>query len=624
MPIQTATVKQLARRIKEYPGRFALFLGAGASVESGIPAASWMIRDFKRRILKDECPDCFTTNAEKENWLTTQPWYDANNPYGSLFEHHEPKEIGRQRYIEKLIEGRKPSAGYVMLANLLARGLVNTVITTNFDDLVYTACTTFTDIRPIVFAYGVLASEMRVTAPRPKILKLHGDFLYSKLRNTGEETRAQDPNMARQVLQVLNEYGLIVIGYSGNDELVMKILDQMPEQNDLYWCVRRGDEPNARVKKLLEDKRGCLIEIDGFDAMMNEVRSAVRFDVATMLGAIIQRQDELIERLKSFPAEDQWADILAEIATALEKQSEQQQTTARKHRALAHFAQGLKAHQAGNLSDAEAAYREAIMLDPNDAQAHSNLGVLLKSLGRPADAEAEYREAIRLDPNDAAAYHQLAHILAEDTERRSEAEGAFDKAASLESNRAEHFYCLGNLLARDPARTADAEAAFREAIRLDPNLAQAHSNLGVLLDDLGRPADAEAAFREAIRLTPNDAAAIANLAYLLRTQDRFDEAEPFYRRAIELEPDDPRCYFGLTMLLRQTGRPAEAIPLLEKMLQLDPQDADAPLALASVHKKLAFGRIRQVCSASTRAHQARGLVQSGVLGIGVRQHGHCP
>ncbi len=556
MPIQTATVKQLARRIKEYPGRFALFLGAGASVESGIPAASWMIRDFKRRILKDECPDCFTTNAEKENWLTTQPWYDANNPYGSLFEHHEPKEIGRQRYIEKLIEGRKPSAGYVMLANLLARGLVNTVITTNFDDLVYTACTTFTDIRPIVFAYGVLASEMRVTAPRPKILKLHGDFLYSKLRNTGEETRAQDPNMARQVLQVLNEYGLIVIGYSGNDELVMKILDQMPEQNDLYWCVRRGDEPNARVKKLLEDKRGCLIEIDGFDAMMNEVRSAVRFDVATMLGAIIQRQDELIERLESFPAEDQWADILAEIATALEKQSEQQQTTARKHRALAHFAQGLKAHQAGNLSD----------------------------------AEAEYREAIRLDPNDAAAYHQLAHILAEDTERRSEAEGAFDKAASLESNRAEHFYCLGNLLARDPARTADAEAAFREAIRL----------------------------------APNNAAAIANLAYLLRTQDRFDEAEPFYRRAIELEPDDPRCYFGLTMLLRQTGRPAEAIPLLEKMLQLDPQDADAPLALASVHKKLAFGRIRQVCSASTRAHQARGLVQSGVLGIGVRQHGHCP
>lgn len=241
MSIQTATVKQLARRIKEYPARFALFLGAGASAESGILTASGMISDFKRRILQDECPDCFKTEAEKENWLTTQAWYDANHPYASLFEHCEPKEIGRQRYIEKLIEGRKPSVGYVTLANLLATKHINTILTTNFDDLVYTACTTFTDIRPIVFAYGVLASEMRVTAPRPKILKLHGDFLYSKLKNTKDETRAQDPNMARQVLQVLNEYGLIVIGYSGGDESVMDILDQIPrrERFVLVCAARR-------------------------------------------------------------------------------------------------------------------------------------------------------------------------------------------------------------------------------------------------------------------------------------------------------------------------------------------------------------------------------------------------
>ncbi|MEW5717237.1 MAG: tetratricopeptide repeat protein [Chloroflexota bacterium] len=570
MSIQPATVKQLARKIKDYRARFAFFLGAGASVESRIPAANGMIRDFKRRIVEDECPDCFKTDAEKENWLTTQSWYDANNPYGSLFVRCEPKEIGRQRYIEKLIEGCKPSVGYLMLANLFATGHINTIITTNFDDLVYSACTTFTDIRPIVFAYGVLASEMRVTSPRPKILKLHGDFLYSKLKNTDEETRAQDPNMARQVAQVLNEYGLIVVGYSGGDKSVMDILDQISEKNDLYWCVLRGESPNARVTQLLEAKGGRLIEIDGFDAMLNEIRNVIKFDVATLLGAVFKRQDELIERFKSFPPKEQMADILAEIAEALEKQTEQQKAKATKHRALAHFANGLKAHQAGNLTDAEAAYRKAIELNPNDAAAHNNLGALLaEDAARAADAEAAYREAIRLDPNYAQAHNNLGALLA------------------------------------DLGRAAEAEAAYREAIRLDPNLAQAHNNLGVLLDDLGRSAEAEAAYREAIRLDPNNAAANVNLAYFLRTHDRFAEAEPFYRRAIELEPNEIGPYSGITIGLRQQmGREAEAIPFIEKWMQLDPQNFDPPLALASVHKKLGHAE-----ESAKFAAQARALIK---------------
>lgn len=76
-----------------------------------------------------------------------------------------------------------------MLANLLATEHINTIITTNFDDLVYTACTTFTDIHPIVFAYGILASEMRVTSPRPKILKLHGDFIRNSRTQTKKRAR---------------------------------------------------------------------------------------------------------------------------------------------------------------------------------------------------------------------------------------------------------------------------------------------------------------------------------------------------------------------------------------------------------------------------------------------------
>ena len=53
-------------------------------------------------------------------------------------------------------------------------------------------------------------------------------------------------------------------------------------------------------------------------------------------------------------------------------------------------------------SDAEAAYRQAIRLDPNSASYRDSLGDALFRQERYADAEAAYREAIRLDPGRAS------------------------------------------------------------------------------------------------------------------------------------------------------------------------------------------------------------------------------
>jgi hypothetical protein len=166
--IQRASVRELAHKIKGYgTPRFAFFLGAGASRQSGIITAGEMIRHFKEQIIAQCCPDNLKTEEEKTKWLAEQDWYKANgSEYCKCFERFEPKEIGRQRYIENIIENREPSFGYVVLANMMASGHVNTIITTNFDDLVYSTCTTFTGIRPIVYAYGVMASEMRFTARR--------------------------------------------------------------------------------------------------------------------------------------------------------------------------------------------------------------------------------------------------------------------------------------------------------------------------------------------------------------------------------------------------------------------------------------------------------------------------
>ena len=61
----------------------------------------------------------------------------------------------------------------------------------------------------------------------------------------------------------------------------------------------------------------------------------------------------------------------------------------------------------GKLDEAIAAYREAIRLKPDYAEAHSNLGIALAGQGKLDEAIAEYREAIRLKPDYAAAHNNL-------------------------------------------------------------------------------------------------------------------------------------------------------------------------------------------------------------------------
>ncbi len=68
--IPRASIKELAHKIKGYgTPRFAFFLGAGASRQSGIPVAGDMIRHFKEQIIVRSCPDDLKTDDERKKWL---------------------------------------------------------------------------------------------------------------------------------------------------------------------------------------------------------------------------------------------------------------------------------------------------------------------------------------------------------------------------------------------------------------------------------------------------------------------------------------------------------------------------------------------------------------------------
>ncbi len=547
-----ATVRQLAHKIRDagqvahkigdagQGSRFAFFLGAGASQQSGIITASEMIHVFKDRIVAECCPEDLNTDAKTEDWLRTQDWYKGKgSEYSKLFEKFEPKEIGRQRYIESIIEGKTPSFGYVVLANLIASKYIYTIITTNFDDLIYSACTSYTPIRPIVYAYGVLASEMRITAPRPKILKLHGDYLYSSLKNTGRELMAQDQNMARQVSQVLGEYGLVVVGYGGGDESVMNVLSQISERNDLYWCVHRGTEPNDAVKTLLTEKGGFLIEIDGFDEMMNEIRDIVGFNVGVMMDSLQVRQNDMIEKLKSMPFK-YWGNILREVVAALKAQSQPQQDQIRKTETLDYVVRAYEVQSKGNHKEAEALYRKAIELDPNDALTHNNLGWSLRQdPTRYAEAESEFRKAIELNPYEPNAHENLNGLYYE--------QGKYDSAI----------------------------ATLRRAMEFLPDVYSRHNSLGYTYLLKGDLAEAEAEFVKAISMMPQAYTPILNLGLLRALQGKADQAHAFWGKGFALCQGNTifdklnRALYTLAL-----GRKDQGIAAMQKVLHEDKPNAE--------------------------------------------------
>jgi predicted O-linked N-acetylglucosamine transferase (SPINDLY family) len=268
---------------------------------------------------------------------------------------------------------------------------------------------------------------------------------------------------------------------------------------------------------------------------------------------------------------------------------------------------GVKHHEAGRLSEAEACYRRVLAAKPEHADAlhwlgvvahqvgrhdvavtligqaikqngrnpfyFSNLGIALQNQGGLVEAIAAYRQAIGLKPDFAEAYSNLGTAL-RDQGKLADSVAACRQAIGLKPNHADAHYNLGNAL-KDQGKLGEAIAAYRQAISLKPDYAEAHSNLGTALEDEGKLGEAIAAYRQAISLKPDYAEAHSNLGTALQAQVKFDEAIAAYRQAISLKPDYAEAYSNLGGLLQDQGRLGEAIAAFRQAISIKADYAEA-------------------------------------------------
>lgn len=267
-------IDQIINRSEGVPS-YALLLGSGASVTSGVKTAEDMVRRW-RTILYERAQ----ADQPFHEWLAVQPWH-GEGEYGGLFEIMYATPPQRRIKVERLVEKAQPSWGYAYLANLLEHKYFNVVFTTNFDDLLTEACYRYTDsTRPLVAAHDSAMRNLRVNSARPKIVKMHGDFLYDSIKNTPSETKALERNTEDKLKEFSREYGLVVVGYSGRDASVMNALkgalhnkDSFP--NGIYWCVyKHAPDMSSELQRIAKDKRVFIVRVDGFDELMAEINAA--------------------------------------------------------------------------------------------------------------------------------------------------------------------------------------------------------------------------------------------------------------------------------------------------------------------------------------------------------------
>jgi len=256
------SIDELINSMKNNKGHFAFLIGAGTSKAADIPTSEELLKEWQKERYKMEGGNLKSSKKFKD-WIEKKEKEikEGEGRYGFWFEQVYPTREERRKYIRKLVEGITPSFGIIILASMMEEGYCPVTLTPNFDDLLYDAFYLFLEKKPLLINHDALAPEFRFTGDRPEIIKLHGDYLYDNLKNLENETERLTKNMEFALNECLREYGLIVVGYGGNDKSIMNVLKNADPSYGIWWCARNEDSLSEHAKELLNKPNTFLVKI---------------------------------------------------------------------------------------------------------------------------------------------------------------------------------------------------------------------------------------------------------------------------------------------------------------------------------------------------------------------------
>ena len=240
---------------------------------------------------------------------------------------------------------------------------------------------------------------------------------------------------------------------------------------------------------------------------------------------------------------------------------------------------GLVRQGRGDPAEGERLIRGAIAV--KDAGVfHMNLGTLLLGASRPDEAEAAYRHAIAVQPDLADAAGRLGAMLLT-AGRPGEADAVLTEALRHARGNAGFLNLLG--VARMQAGDDEgSEWALREAVEIAPTTVDAHFNLGLLLLQCGRGEEAEQSLRAAIALDPGRVEATDELGKHLLATRRYDESRAAFEAVLEHRPDHTKARYLLGVLQVEADEFDAGEATMRRLMAEAPNFSRARLAVGAM------------------------------------------
>jgi tetratricopeptide (TPR) repeat protein len=226
------------------------------------------------------------------------------------------------------------------------------------------------------------------------------------------------------------------------------------------------------------------------------------------------------------------------------------------------------------VSQAEAAYTEALKLDPKAGRALAGLGDALYLAGRYSEALARFEAAIQADPDDLSA--KVGAAKTQIALERLDAAAATLKKLRETYPRSPHV-AYWNAKVEEARGARDlAEADFKKAIALGTeqhapasDLVESYVGLAMLLGQLGRVDEAEKVLGEARSKLQDSPAIHKALGEVALAGGRYDQAVGEFGKALELDAKDIGAKFRLGVAYRRNRQFDKALEVFDDVSQVD-------------------------------------------------------
>lgn len=269
----------LAFSVQSNPGGYALLIGSGVSRSAGIPTGWEIVLDLIRKFAHLKGADCEPDPAQ---WF--EKTFGEYPDYAKLLDDVVKSPVERSQLLKLYFEPNEdereqglkvPTDAHRAIAELATKAYIKVIITTNFDRLIEKALED-QGITPVVISTPDAAEgALPLIHSKCTILKVHGDYLDTRIKNTASELDQYDDRINQLLDRIFDEFGLIICGWSAEWDAALRAAMERCKtaRFTTYWGTKSA--PSALAQKLITLRRAQSISIKDANTFFKEIAEKV-------------------------------------------------------------------------------------------------------------------------------------------------------------------------------------------------------------------------------------------------------------------------------------------------------------------------------------------------------------